>query len=65
MTEKELKQYTCDVIRRKISAFDDESNNDEISGFVKGVIALERELYMSVVEKEQRLTLANINNCVK
>ena len=33
------------VIRQKVSSFMDESNNDEIAGFVKGVIALESEVY--------------------
>ena len=33
------------AIRRKISDFSDESNNDEIAGFVKGVISLETLLF--------------------
>ena len=33
------------VIRRKISDFSDESNNDELAGFVKGVVALQSLLY--------------------
>ena len=33
------------AIRRKISDFSDESNNDEIAGFVKGVISLDTLLF--------------------
>ena len=33
------------AIRRKISDFSDDSNNDEIAGFVKGVISLETLLF--------------------
>ena len=33
------------AIRRKISDFSDESNNDEIAGFVKGVMSLETLLF--------------------
>ena len=33
------------AIRRKISDISDESNNDEIAGFVKGVISLETLLF--------------------
>lgn len=39
------------VIRRKINDFEDESNNDEIAGYVKGVIALQTEMYKNY-EKE-------------
>ena len=33
------------AIRRKISDFSDDSNNDEIAGFVKGVISFETLLF--------------------
>lgn len=36
------------VIRRKVSDFEDNTNNDEISGFVKGVVALQSELYCNL-----------------
>ena len=39
----EVESYRA--IRRKISDFSDESNNDEIAGFVKGVISLETLLF--------------------
>jgi len=42
------------VIRRKISDFSDESNNDEIAGFVKGVVALQRELYGNLQREFER-----------
>ena len=40
-----LEQESYRAIRRKISDFSDESNNDEIAGFVKGVISLETLLF--------------------
>lgn len=40
-------------IRIKFSNFTDESNNDELTGFVKGVVALERELY-SLLNREDK-----------
>ena len=39
----EVESYRA--IRRKISDFSDDSNNDEIAGFVKGVISLETLLF--------------------
>lgn len=40
-----LEEESYRAIRRKISDFLDESNNDEIAGFVKGVISLETLLF--------------------
>ena len=40
-----LKEESYRAIRRKISDFSDDSNNDEIAGFVKGVISLETLLF--------------------
>ena len=40
-----LEEESYRAIRRKISDFSDESNNDEIVGFVKGVISLETLLF--------------------
>ena len=40
-----LEEESYRVIRRKISDFSDDSNNDEIAGFVKGVISLETLLF--------------------
>ena len=42
------------AIRRKISEFSDESNNDEIAGFVKGVISLETLLFNDLENAENR-----------
>ena len=42
------------AIRRKISDFSDESNNDEIAGFVKGVISLETLLFNDLENAENR-----------
>ena len=40
-----LEEESYRTIRRKISDFSDDSNNDEIAGFVKGVISLETLLF--------------------
>ena len=40
-----LEEESYRAIRRKISDFSDNSNNDEIAGFVKGVISLETLLF--------------------
>ena len=40
-----LEEESYRAIRRKISDFSDDSNNDEIAGFVKGVISLETLLF--------------------
>ena len=40
-----LEEESYRAIRRKISDFSDKSNNDEIAGFVKGVISLETLLF--------------------
>ena len=48
-----LEEEAYRAIRRKISDFSDESNNDEIAGFVKGVVALQSLLY-SDLENEFR-----------
>ena len=42
------------AIRRKISDFSDDSNNDEIAGFVKGVISLETLLFNDLENAENR-----------
>ena len=40
-----LEEESYRAIRRKISDFSDDSNNNEIAGFVKGVISLETLLF--------------------
>ena len=40
-----LEEESYRAIRRKISDCSDDSNNDEIAGFVKGVITLETLLF--------------------
>ena len=42
------------AIRRKISDFSDESNNDEIAGFVKGIISLETLLFNDLENARNR-----------
>ena len=42
---KDLEQESFRQIRQKLSGFDDNSNNEEITGYVKGVVDLESALY--------------------
>lgn len=44
----ELETESYRAIRRTISDFSDESNNDELAGFVKGVVALQSLLYRNM-----------------
>ena len=44
MTVEELQLEAFRQIRRKVSDITDESSNDEIAGYVKGIVNLEREL---------------------
>lgn len=45
---KDIELEAFRQIRIKVSSMLDESNNDEIAGFVKGVVALESELYAKI-----------------
>lgn len=53
MTVEELQLEAFRQIRRKVSDITDESSNDEIAGYVKGIVNLERELYKRI-EMENR-----------
>ena len=52
MTVEQIELEAFRQIRRKINSFDDKSNNDEVAGFVKGVVSLETELY-SMLQAEK------------
>ena len=54
MTVKDLEQESFRQIRQKLSGFDDNSNNEEIAGYVKGVVDLESALY-SKLDTENNL----------
>jgi len=43
--EKKLKEMCFDVIRRETSNFERETSDAELGNFVRGVVALEIELY--------------------
>ena len=45
MTVKDLEQESFRQISQKLSGFDDNSSNEEIAGYVKGVVDLESALY--------------------
>ena len=49
-----LEEESYRAIRRKISDFSDDSNNDEIAGFVKGVISLETLLFNNLEKAGNR-----------
>lgn len=51
MIEMDIKDIELEAFRQiriKVSSMLDESNNDEIAGFVKGIVALESELYAKI-----------------
>lgn len=49
--KKILDEESYRAIRRKVSDFSNECNNDEIAGFVKGVVALQRLLFLNLENK--------------
>ena len=51
MTIEELELESFRQIREKVSNFCDESSNDEIAGFVKGIVNLEKELYEKLIKE--------------
>ena len=51
MTIEELELESFRQIRQKVSNFCNESSNDEIAGFVEGVVNLERELYEKLIKE--------------
>lgn len=59
---KILAEESYRAIRRKICDFSDESNNDEIAGFVKGVVALETLLFGDL---EERVCMEKNNEQIK
>ena len=59
MTIEQIELEAFRQIRQKIKDFTDESSNDEIAGYVKGIVNLETELY-SIVEKERNFMIQNI-----
>lgn len=54
MTVEELQLEAFRQIRRKISDITDESSNDEIAGYVKGIVNLERELCKKIETDERK-----------
>mgnify|MGYP004594249289 CR=1 FL=1 len=56
MTVEELQLEAFRQIRRKVSDITDESSNDEIAGYIKGVVDLERELFKKI-ETDKRKSM--------
>ena len=53
MTVEELQMEAFRQIRQKVSDITDESSNDEIAGYIKGVVDLERQLYNKIEEENK------------
>ena len=53
MTIEQIEIEAFRQIRRKVRDFTDESSNDEIAGYVKGVVDLETELYSILLKEKQ------------
>ena len=53
MTVEELQMEALRQIRQKVSDITDESSIDEIAGYIKGVVDLERELYKKIEEENK------------
>ena len=51
MKIEDIELEAFNLIRSKVRDFTDESNNDEIAGYVKGIVNLETELY-TLLQKE-------------
>lgn len=60
MTVEELQMEAFRQIRQKVSDITDESSNDEIAGYIKGVVDLERELYKKIEEENKSKNGARI-----
>lgn len=60
MTVEELQMEAFRQIRQKVSDITDESSNDEIAGYIKGVVDLERELYKKIEEENKPKNSARI-----
>ena len=54
MTIEQIENQAFRIIRQKVRDITDESSNDEIAGYVKGVVDLETELY-TLLEKEKHI----------
>lgn len=53
MTVEQIEREAFRQIRRKVNDITDDSSNDEIAGFAKGIVALETEIY-KMLEEEKR-----------
>ena len=53
MIIEQIENQAFRIIRQKVRDITDESSNDEIAGYVKGVVDLETELY-TLLEKEKK-----------
>ena len=53
MTIEQIELEAFRQIRRKVRDFTDESSNDEIAGYVKGIVDLETELYSILLKEKQ------------
>lgn len=54
MTIEEIELEAFRQIRQNVMYFEDDSSNDELSGYVKGVVDLETGLYERLLRKDMR-----------
>ena len=54
MTVEQIEREAFRQIRRKVNDITDDSSNDEIAGFAKGIVALETEIYKMLEQKTRR-----------
>ena len=53
MTIEQIELEAFRQIRRKVRDITDESSNDEITGYVKGIVDLETALYAMILKEKQ------------
>lgn len=53
MTIEQIELEAFRQIRKKVRDITDESSNDEIAGYVNGVVDLETELYSMLLKEKQ------------
>lgn len=53
MTIEQIEIESFRQIRKKVRDFTDESSNDEIAGYVKGIVDLETEIYSLLLKEKE------------
>lgn len=53
MTIEQIELEAFRKIRQKIRSLEDDSSNDEIAGYVQGIVDLESELYSILLQEKK------------